>query len=443
MKYKQFLKVKDGSIVSLNPDGATMYVPCNGGEGIRKWSNYISRKLNKDAFNIIQLFNGENTVNDISKIYYKKYKKTLREEVLMNFIRTSQETGLIEILELPSKSDLIIRGSEKYYNPNHMIIEITNSCNFRCKHCYMKAGPENRDYIDTDFLIKQLTEFRDNGGVLIELTGGECMLHKDFFKILDWGTQNFFIVSILTNGSMINEKNIEIFKQYKDKIIFSISLDSYREDFFDSFRGLKGAYDRVTKAMMLLGNNKFFYRASMTVTNDNINDIEKTLILAKTLGATTFSFSPTFDVGRNVSKVDIAKTMEIFAEMKEKYGDFLFSFSKNQIKQFDSKMNCGMGYKTITMSPKGIIRGCVMFSNVGVIGDLKGKSLTEIFSSVKGNDFADIKAPSYETCKGCKFLNYCAGCITRGISKSKEVEKCKWMEMYKEKISKIINVSLH
>jgi radical SAM protein with 4Fe4S-binding SPASM domain len=432
-----FPRLKEGSIITLNPDNIVAYVPCEQGEGKRKWSTYISKKLNMEAFRIIKFFNGKRKVKDIIEEYSKTYNKDLKVEILKKFIEDAHSNKIIELSQTPSDTHFEVRGSLDHFFPNHMIIELTYSCNFRCKHCYVEAEPGRKEFIDFDSLIKWLEEYKNKGGVLVELTGGECILHKDFFKILDYCAKNFLLIAITTNGSLLTEEKINLLESYKDKIVISVSLDSYNESFFNKFRVTKDGYKKVINALKILGERKFFYRVSMVVYDENFDDIEPTLLLAEKLGASNFSFSPVFEAGRSKILSNINKVAEAFIKMKEKYGDFVFAVSENQIKQYTKNKNCGSGYKSVTLSPDGELRTCIMFNNLWSLGNLNKKTFNEIFENGIGNLFYKLESPSDETCGNCKYILECGGCISRGIYYSNKVEKCRWKEKYCDIIDKI------
>ena len=69
--------------------------------------------------------------------------------------------------------------------PSHPVWEVTSSCNLRCIHCHSPRSDGGRD-LDTEEgkgLLQQLAEvdsFR-----MIAFTGGEPLLRKDLFELLD------------------------------------------------------------------------------------------------------------------------------------------------------------------------------------------------------------------------------------------------------------------
>lgn len=65
--------------------------------------------------------------------------------------------------------------------PSELHMDLTDGCNEKCVHCYLPKGGSH--YIETDVALKVLKEFRDMQGLTVYVSGGECMLHRDFAKI--------------------------------------------------------------------------------------------------------------------------------------------------------------------------------------------------------------------------------------------------------------------
>ena len=77
----------------------------------------------------------------------------------------------------------------------------------KCIHCFKDCSSNKRTFINYDNLISVLNYFKGKIRSL-QLTGGEPMLHNNFFNILDFSKKNFSTM-ITTTGTLINEKNIE------------------------------------------------------------------------------------------------------------------------------------------------------------------------------------------------------------------------------------------
>lgn len=97
------------------------------------------------------------------------------------------------------------------------------SCNIKCHYCYQQpqrdAGNLPREY---DIEAIKAAVLRENSRFI--LFGGEPLLVplEDIEALWSWGWQKFGRNGIQTNGSLINEKHIKLFKKYNVNIGISI-----------------------------------------------------------------------------------------------------------------------------------------------------------------------------------------------------------------------------
>ncbi|WP_255335015.1 viperin family antiviral radical SAM protein [Methanosarcina sp. KYL-1] len=104
---------------------------------------------------------------------------------------------------------------------------ITTKCNYKCRFCYVqKLDREILDMKEACSVLSKLKAFRTDVIDIekINFVGGEPFLHPLFYELLQAAHEMGFVVSIVTNGSMINEKNIHRIAKYVDWV--GVSVDS-------------------------------------------------------------------------------------------------------------------------------------------------------------------------------------------------------------------------
>ena len=147
-------------------------------------------------------------------------------------------------------------------NLSNLFIELTaQSCNQRCKHCYIDfpLSRKVKDFISIDKIKEALNDSTSEDIKCIYLTGAEPMTHPDFNSILRLCLKRCN-VCICTNGSFINEKKARFLKKVEDEsnyqIIFQISIDHYDEVKCDDIRG-RGVYRQALNALKSLVKYNF------------------------------------------------------------------------------------------------------------------------------------------------------------------------------------------
>ena len=424
------------TIFQRTPEGARLNLRGITPDKNKPWKDYFTNTVNMDAARLLELSTGGRQVRDIIGEFNKiDPASQINEETALSFFDKASEQNLAEIHPAPVAGDSEFTGEYDYFFPAHVTVELTDKCNYFCKHCYRSSAPSRSNQVSFDALKSFLGDFHKHGGVVVELTGGEPMLHPDFFEIVKWCNERFSLVGVLTNGYYLQEEEVKKLLPYREHMIFNLSLDSHREDYHDSFRGMKDAYKRTTNAMRLLSENKFFFRVSMSVTAENFFDIEETVKLAKSLGASAFTFNPVFDVGRGqntkgpqiTDPEEAKKYVDYEVGIYKKYEGFLSTLDATQQAAL-KRSNCGLLSKTITISPDGTIRACVMFDNVFEIGNINKQDYETIFRRKELTAFSKLPAPREEFCGDCQHLGYCKGCVLRGLKKASEVSECSWLD---------------
>lgn len=157
--------------------------------------------------------------------------------------------------------------------PPFLIASITSNCNLHCAGCYSRANHACSDeapvcQLTGDEWKKVFLEARDLGIGFILLAGGEPMLRKDVIEVA--GTIPEILFPIFTNGTMMNEQYIDLFRQHRN-LVPVVSIEGHEEK-TDQRRG-KGMYDTIQDAMTLMRDNKVLFGVSVTVTKENLQEV--------------------------------------------------------------------------------------------------------------------------------------------------------------------------
>ncbi len=404
----------------INDDAVFILKICDGTKKLKQVIDFISKNKNLDFDN----------ARDIICLFLDK-------AINMNYIK--MESDICNYLPLE------ITGSKETYYPIHFVLELTTKCNLKCKHCYRSADSNIKETeLVYEEVIKVIDEMYNSGARFIELTGGEVMMHPNCKEIILYVCQKFYFVGILTNGVLLKEDFIEELEQYKNVLIWSISLDSYREEFHNSFRGSSIAYENTTNAIRILRKHGHLVRVSMSVVEGNFFDIEDTLEYAKNkLDATWFGYNMVMPYGRGKdlewdmdSEVMMKRSVEIDENSlmyEKKYPGFLNVYSQELLEKISKKEgNCGAGWRTIVISSSGNIRPCVMGDEKYIVmGNILKDGIKRIVDSGKTMLLRNLKWPEKENCGSCKNSGFCNKCPLRAYISNEErirqkLELCQW-----------------
>jgi sulfatase maturation enzyme AslB (radical SAM superfamily) len=129
-------------------------------------------------------------------------------------------------------------------------LQLTNKCNYRCAYCYARSGTQTHPMLPLEVLAKVVDEVTSLAPhCRYELSGGEPLLYPHVFELSEYIKSKGNPMSLLTNGSLINEKNCQRIAELYDFV--KISLDGPNPQVNDRTRG-KGTYKKARRAIDLL-----------------------------------------------------------------------------------------------------------------------------------------------------------------------------------------------
>ena len=149
-------------------------------------------------------------------------------------------------------------------------IELTQNCNFKCKHCY--CGNKDKENLKIDSFKRVIDKLYDIGCLVISFTGGEIFSYKDFIPLYLYGKEKGFLIDLVTNGSLINEEHIKLFKEFPPHNIMITMYGTSKEEYIDFTS--RDNYDNVIHTLDLLKRNSFNFAIRTVVTKTLKNSIE-------------------------------------------------------------------------------------------------------------------------------------------------------------------------
>src|SRR3954469_5946658 len=162
--------------------------------------------------------------------------------------------------------------------------ELTYACNLQCVHCLSSSGRRDPRELTTAQAKQVLDELRDLQVFYINIGGGEPMVRRDFFEIVDHAITNGIGVKFSTNGTYIDAENARRLAAM-DYLDIQISLDGIDAATNDPVRGA-GSYATARRAMDHLAAAGFGpFKISVVVTRHNVDQLDAFKELADSYGA--------------------------------------------------------------------------------------------------------------------------------------------------------------
>ena len=162
--------------------------------------------------------------------------------------------------------------------------ELTYACNLQCVHCLSSSGQRDDRELSTAEAKRVLDELREMQVFYINIGGGEPMVRRDFFELLEYATGIGIGVKFSTNGAFIDQEKARRLAAL-DYLDIQISLDGTDEATNDAVRG-EGSYALARRAMDNLRDAGFGpFKISVVVTRHNVSQLDEFKRLADSYGA--------------------------------------------------------------------------------------------------------------------------------------------------------------
>jgi MoaA/NifB/PqqE/SkfB family radical SAM enzyme len=145
--------------------------------------------------------------------------------------------------------NIIDRGLGREWGPHAVTIAVTQECNASCVHCsaFRRGSGGTLTTGEWCDVVDQCAEL---GITDIIITGGEPLLRPDLDVIVRRIVENDCVADIFTNGSMLDEENLDRLQEAGCDTIF-VSLDSPMPEEHDFLRGVPGLFDKAISGIRL------------------------------------------------------------------------------------------------------------------------------------------------------------------------------------------------
>lgn len=184
--------------------------------------------------------------------------------------------------------------------PLNGTFELSPLCNFSCSMCYVRKTRKEvcespRGILTLDDWRRIAKEARAAGMLNLLLTGGEPLLWPDFWTLYDELVDMGFLVSVNTNGSLIDGEAVCRFRKRPPNKI-NITLYGASDATYKRLCGVDGVFSKVDSAIKELIEVGITVKINCSLTPDNADDLDWIIDYAKTRGVpltvATYMFPP-------------------------------------------------------------------------------------------------------------------------------------------------------
>lgn len=334
-----------------------------------------------------------------------------------------------------------------------LVMNVTNVCNLNCRYCYAGGGNYNsfEGLMSVDVAKKIVDTFYDRYKKikLIQFFGGEPLLNIPVIEfVCDYIEKKFKNneielmpqFSVVTNGTVCNEKIVELINRYNIAVTVSIDGPKAVHDKMRVFNDGRGSLDKILENIATMKKYtqqpiavEGTYNSAHLENSISILDVIK--YVKDTLKIDNIHITPvSADQDSPYRLPDrtpfINSVHEIFKENIINSTKYSYSFVQRTIeslqRKHSSKYFCEAGISTIGVSHIGDVYPCFMFTGISKF-KMGNVFDDDLFTSDKYNQMvSSIKSFSKfddEKCKDCFNNRICYGCLGLNYFKTGNVHR--------------------
>lgn len=327
-----------------------------------------------------------------------------------------------------------------------VIWNLIRRCNLRCKHCYATSlDIDFKDELSTQQVKATIDDLRVAHVPVLILSGGEPLLRPDIYEITAYAKEKGFYVALSTNGTLIDESNIEQIRTAQYQYV-GISIDGL-EEFHDEFRRQKGSFKTSMHAIKLCKEAGIKIGMRLCLTKDNEKDLPAMLNLMEENQVDKFYLSHLNYSGRGKRSAEddamfkmTKGAMELLFERAWSHinqgietdfvtgnndadGPFLLKWATNKFGKSYPECIANLKQRLVNWGGNASGVNVANIDNTGTIhpdtywwnhpiGNVKTEKFSEVWQNTKDPlmlGFRQSPRPVKGRCAECDFLNICGG----------------------------------
>jgi len=307
----------------------------------------------------------------------------------------------------------LFNDAAKQGQPVAGTFELTESCNLSCGMCYIRNNGNPHPELKPASWNQLAQEAGDHGLIFLILTGGEIFSRNDFFEIYIPLTKMGFIITLLTNGTLISETIAERLADNPPNHV-EITLYGASKRTYEKVTGVPGSFEKCQRGIQALLNHDISSGLKTTLTRLNVHELSAMKKMANNWGLPLITgwllMKRRDGSSSDIDQSRLSSETGVSLELAD-------SRAKNVIGNITEGINshkCLAGRSSFTIGPSGAMNLCSHLPFPGVHPLNIG--FKAAWKSVRQYT-ADLPPPS-STCLKCEYLDYCPRCPAWSFSET-------------------------
>ncbi len=380
-------------------------------------------KLNETGTYFISYVDGKHSISDIAQKASEEFAADF--DVILNdcqdFFNLLLQKDWITFDQSTGKP---VAPEQLEPNIELVSMRVTNRCNFKCIHCFPNSESVTEDEMTTEEIMALMDELAKFKPLHITLTGGEPFLRPDFLDLVEYANSKGMLVSLCTNGSLVDEEAIERLQKCALASL-KISMDGATAEIHDKYRG-KGKFARLIPKIKQMVAAGLPVCINSVISRVNFHEYRKLYELAQELGVYEFAYDYVRKMGRAKENWDdVALSMDEQIEFISYYTSlasspepqkvaigsvFHTSILGELINPVSVKKACNSCLSTVVILADGTTTPCWrLYDGMGYVdGNIRQRSFTDIWQNGELlQKIRHLEIDQIEKCRDCQYNQLC------------------------------------
>lgn len=317
--------------------------------------------------------------------------------------------------------------------PLQVSIEVTRRCPLECLHCYNNLAMDDMDARRRELTKEEhfqiLDELVEMGCFWLLYTGGEIFARKDFLEIYTYAKKKGFLITLFTNGTILNESIADYLAQWPPFAI-EITLYGRTRETYEALTAIPGSYDRCLRGIQLLKDRRLPLKLKTVATSINKHEVVAMRQFAEEELGVEFKMdgqiNPRIDCSQSPLAVRLTPEEVVALDMNAPKGMSEYRrLAKHDLERpanlsdVDTIYYCGGGMKGFAINAYGEVGICVISQQETF--SIRGRSVRQVWEKSL-LELRMRKRTRLTKCVQCRIQSLCGMCPANGEMESGDRE---------------------
>ncbi len=287
--------------------------------------------------------------------------------------------------------------------PLYGTIELTTFCNLKCQHCYnfdrsMTSPPVK--HLEQKLIKELILDFKKLGGLMLAFSGGEALMHPNFFELLSFTRSQNLSVRLKSNGAIITS-DIALKLNELELMDAEISLYGYQALEHNFITTIENSFEKTIQGITNLRKQNIPVQINFIVHKKNYRSIDQMKILAENLDC---QYSFTTDITKRYDNSDCREELKIGHDeitfILKNNPDFFPASGKYE------SYTCACAKTVFGVASNGDVYPCIGAPIIS--GNLYHESFESIWrNSIEFNKIRQLENSDFKNCQTCDLNESC------------------------------------